>query len=199
MWCQTKIAFLLMKLVHVRRIWETLRRMEWREEMRMVGINETERGARNNNNVRSCEPSVTICRLLGRVCWPSRTVILQAIGGRENGSEKRDEKRRFYLANFINFAISWQWSSNDFRTPRAKRLFSCLCASAGFIREIAEHVYNVARISRMLPRHPGEHSGLDLYDTKLETRHSDDTFHTRHVKILFLSGTLPLKCLVFLI
>lgn len=114
---------------------------------------------------------------------------------RKRGRErKRDKKRRFYLANFINFAISWQWSSNGFRTPRAKRLFSCLCASIGFVREIAEHVYNVA-ISRMLPRHPGEHSGLDLYDTKLETRHSDDTFHTRHVKILFLFRTLPLKML----
>lgn len=85
------------------------------------------------------------------------------------------------------------------RTPQAKRLFSCLCASVGFVREIAEHVYNVARISRMLPRHPGEHSGLDLYDTKLEARHSDDTFHTRHVEILFLFRTLRLKCLVFLI
>lgn len=69
----------------------------------------------------------------------------------------------------------------------------------GFVQEIAERVYNVVRISRMLPRHPGERSGLDLYNTKLETRHSDDTFHTRYVKILFLSRTLLLKCLVFLI
>lgn len=37
-------------------------------------------------------------------------------------------------------------------------------------------------------------SGLDLCDTKPETRHSDDTFHTRHVRKI-LSRALPLKLL----
>lgn len=136
----------------------------------MTRMSRTEKEVRNNN-VRSREPSITICRLLEQVCWPSRTVIISGTKERENESEK-ERQATVLLGKFYQFCYFLATVQQRFWTPQAKRLFSCLCASAGFVREIAEHVYNVARISRMLPRHPDECSGLDLYNTKLETRHS---------------------------
>lgn len=87
------------------------------------------------------------------------------------------DKRRFHAWQILSILLFPGNGPATVLNVHASEAF-ILCASAGFVREIAEHVYNVARISRMLPRYSdGRYAPLRIYTIQLETRHLDDTFH----------------------
>jgi len=134
-----KIAFLLMKLA-------VAGKRDVIRGMKMAGMNETERGTRNNNNVlTSVCNNLSIARsglLIQRNCH------LLSVTRKRTRAKRKKTETPVLLSKFYQFRYFLATVRQRFQTPPAKRLFSCLCASAGFVWKIAEPVYNVAWISR---------------------------------------------------
>lgn len=182
--CRECIAFLLTKLVVSRvsrQVKETL-------SYGMTHGNGNGGNSRNGKARRRNEWEIIITAESRAVCnnLPIARAALLTQQNRPPSYERYEnermgtrEKRRFHLANFINFAISWQ-RSNDGSERRKGSVYSLVCDLAQNPFRKSQNTFRTSRgfpecyFVLLLKRTANKSESIQL-----ETRHTDDTFHTK--------------------